>query len=49
MPWKFFADRGGTFTDIVALTPDNQIITHKILSQNPEHYQDAIVQGFEIF
>ena len=45
MPWKFFADRGGTFTDIVALTPDNQIITHKILSQNPEHYQDAIVQG----
>ena len=45
MPWKFFADRGGTFTDIVAITPDNQIITHKLLSQNPELYQDAIVQG----
>jgi len=45
MPWKFFADRGGTFTDIVAITPDNQIITHKLLSQNPERYQDAIVQG----
>jgi 5-oxoprolinase (ATP-hydrolysing) len=45
MPWKFFADRGGTFTDIVALTPDNQIITHKLLSQNPERYDDAIVQG----
>jgi len=45
MPWKFFADRGGTFTDIVAITPDNHIITHKLLSQNPERYQDAIVQG----
>ena len=45
MPWKFFADRGGTFTDIVAITPDNQIITHKLLSQNPERYDDAIVQG----
>ena len=45
MPWKFFADRGGTFTYIVALTPDNQIITHKLLSQNPERYEDAIVQG----
>ena len=45
MPWKFFADRGGTFTDIVAITPDNQIITHKLLSQNPERYKDAIVQG----
>jgi 5-oxoprolinase (ATP-hydrolysing) len=45
MPWKFFADRGGTFTDIIAITPDNQIITHKLLSQNPERYEDAIVQG----
>jgi 5-oxoprolinase (ATP-hydrolysing) len=45
MPWKFFADRGGTFTDIVGITPNNQIITHKLLSQNPERYQDAIVQG----
>ena len=45
MPWKFFADRGGTFTDIVAITPENQIITHKLLSQNPERYQDAIIQG----
>jgi 5-oxoprolinase (ATP-hydrolysing) len=45
MPWKFFADRGGTFTDIVAITPENQIITHKLLSQNPERYEDAIVQG----
>lgn len=45
MGWKFFADRGGTFTDLVAITPNHQIITHKLLSQNPERYSDAIVQG----
>lgn len=43
--WKFYVDRGGTFTDTVAITPDNQIIIHKLLSENPEHYQDAIIQG----
>ncbi|HEY9705432.1 MAG TPA: hydantoinase/oxoprolinase family protein, partial [Allocoleopsis sp.] len=43
--YKFFADRGGTFTDIVAITPANQIIIHKLLSENPEHYQDAVIQG----
>jgi 5-oxoprolinase (ATP-hydrolysing) len=43
--WEFWVDRGGTFTDIVALTPDDLIITHKLLSDNPGHYQDAAVQG----
>ncbi|MDP5337980.1 MAG: hydantoinase/oxoprolinase family protein [Nodularia sp. (in: cyanobacteria)] len=64
---KFFADRGGTFTDIVAVT-DNQVIidnlsrhpdrflivpipgqqwviVYKLLSENPEQYQDAAIQG----
>ena len=64
---KVFADRGGTFTDIVAVT-DNQaiidrlsrhperflivnlpnrqwIIVYKLLSENPEQYQDAAIQG----
>lgn len=45
MKWKFFADRGGTFTDLVAITPDNQIIINKLLSENLEHYQDAVIQG----
>ncbi|MEB3311603.1 MAG: hydantoinase/oxoprolinase family protein [Snowella sp.] len=45
MGWKFFADRGGTFTDFIAITPDHQILTHKLLSQNPERYSDAIVHG----
>ncbi|RMD70666.1 MAG: 5-oxoprolinase, partial [Cyanobacteria bacterium J149] len=43
--WQFWIDRGGTFTDIVALTPENEIITHKLLSENPEHYQSAPIEG----
>ncbi len=43
--WEFWIDRGGTFTDIVALTPEGQVHTHKLLSENPERYRDAAVQG----
>ncbi|NES87499.1 MAG: hydantoinase/oxoprolinase family protein [Moorea sp. SIO2B7] len=43
--WQFWIDRGGTFTDIVAKRPDGQILIHKLLSENPEQYQDAPVQG----
>ncbi|MDH6085085.1 hydantoinase/oxoprolinase family protein [Umezakia ovalisporum] len=64
---KLFADRGGTFTDIVAVTDDQRIIdklskhperfltvpiseqkwviVYKLLSENPEKYQDAVIQG----
>jgi len=34
--WSFWIDRGGTFTDIVAQKPDRSIVTHKLLSENPE-------------
>ncbi len=43
--WQFWIDRGGTFTDIVARTPDGEYRTHKLLSENPERYKDAAVQG----
>ena len=43
--WQFWIDRGGTFTDIVARTPDGRIIIKKLLSENPEHYRDAAIQG----
>ena len=43
--WQFWIDRGGTFTDIVAKRPDGQLVTHKLLSDNPEHYRDAAVAG----
>lgn len=64
---KVFADRGGTFTDLVAVTdsqtiaqrlslsperfqvvalPDQQwVIVYKLLSEQPERYQDAVIQG----
>ena len=43
--WEFWIDRGGTFTDIVARRPDGRLLTHKLLSENPERYADAAVQG----
>ena len=43
--WKIWIDRGGTFTDIVAQNPDGSVLTHKLLSENPEQYRDAAVQG----
>ena len=43
--WQFWIDRGGTFTDIVARRPDGALVTHKLLSENPERYRDAAVQG----
>ena len=43
--WQFWIDRGGTFTDIVAQRPEGTMVTHKLLSENPERYADAAVQG----
>jgi 5-oxoprolinase (ATP-hydrolysing) len=43
--WEFWIDRGGTFTDIVARDPGGSLVTHKLLSENPEQYRDAAVAG----
>jgi 5-oxoprolinase (ATP-hydrolysing) len=43
--WQFFIDRGGTFTDIVARAPDGSLVTRKLLSENPEVYEDAAIAG----
>ncbi|MBT6117422.1 MAG: 5-oxoprolinase, partial [Rhodospirillaceae bacterium] len=43
--WQFWIDRGGTFTDVVARRPDGGIVTHKLLSEDPEQYEDAALQG----
>ncbi len=43
--WHFWIDRGGTFTDVVARTPDGRIRTHKLLSENPNAYDDAAIEG----
>ncbi|HKS62376.1 MAG TPA: hydantoinase/oxoprolinase N-terminal domain-containing protein, partial [Xanthobacteraceae bacterium] len=43
--WDFWIDRGGTFTDVVGRRPDGTLTAHKLLSENPEAYRDAAVQG----
>ncbi len=47
--WQFWIDRGGTFTDVVGRRPEPgggfTLVTHKLLSENPEQYRDAAVAG----
>ncbi|PQO23184.1 5-oxoprolinase [Rhodobacteraceae bacterium WD3A24] len=43
--WDFWVDRGGTFTDIVGRDPDGGLHPLKLLSENPEAYEDAAVEG----
>lgn len=43
--FKFSIDRGGTFTDVVAITPDNEFKTTKLLSEDPANYNDAPTEG----
>ncbi|MGE3691267.1 MAG: hydantoinase B/oxoprolinase family protein [Novosphingobium sp.] len=42
---RFAFDRGGTFTDVVALTPAGKLVTHKLLSEDPGRYPDAISEA----
>jgi 5-oxoprolinase (ATP-hydrolysing) len=41
--WHFWVDRGGTFTDVVARTPGGEMVTAKLLSEDPGRYDDAAV------
>ncbi|MFI6445688.1 hydantoinase B/oxoprolinase family protein [Kitasatospora sp. NPDC050543] len=43
--WQFWVDRGGTFTDVVALSPDGRLLTHKLLSHSPGHPQGSAGSG----
>nr|WP_206078679.1 hydantoinase B/oxoprolinase family protein [Mesorhizobium camelthorni] len=43
--WDFWIDRGGTFTDIIGRSPDGALHPRKLLSENPEAYKDAAIQG----
>jgi 5-oxoprolinase (ATP-hydrolysing) len=46
--WQFWIDRGGTFTDVIALAPEGRIFTHKLLSENPDAYPDAALEGIRV-
>lgn len=43
--WDFWIDRGGTFTDIIGRDPQGGLHPRKLLSENPEAYADAAIQG----
>ena len=43
--WDFWIDRGGTFTDVIGRSPDGALHPVKLLSENPEAYRDAAIQG----
>ncbi|MBF9036205.1 5-oxoprolinase [Rhodobacterales bacterium HKCCE2091] len=43
--WDFWVDRGGTFTDVVGRAPDGSLHPLKLLSENPEAYEDAAIEG----
>ncbi|KPJ57849.1 MAG: 5-oxoprolinase, partial [Planctomycetes bacterium DG_58] len=43
--WDFWIDRGGTFTDVVARDGEGNIHVRKLLSDDPEHYEDAPLEG----
>jgi 5-oxoprolinase (ATP-hydrolysing) len=45
--WEFWIDRGGTFTDVIARAPSGELATLKLLSVDPERYDDAAVAGIE--
>ncbi|MEV0409009.1 hydantoinase B/oxoprolinase family protein [Actinoallomurus sp. NPDC050550] len=46
--WQFWIDRGGTFTDIVARRPDGELLSHKLLSEDPARYRDPAVAGIRL-
>ncbi|MDG2004441.1 MAG: hydantoinase/oxoprolinase family protein, partial [Novosphingobium sp.] len=43
--WRFWVDRGGTFTDVVAHSPAGIWHRMKLLSESPDHYDDAAVEA----
>jgi len=46
--WDFWVDRGGTFTDVIGRDPQGNLHARKVLSENPEAYRDAAVQGIRL-
>lgn len=46
--WDFWVDRGGTFTDVIGRDPHGMLHARKVLSENPEAYKDAAVQGIRL-
>ncbi|USI74325.1 hydantoinase B/oxoprolinase family protein [Sphingomonas morindae] len=48
MRWYFWIDRGGTFTDVVAVDPAGRLHTAKLLSEDPQRREDAAVAAIRM-
>ena len=45
--WNFWIDKGGTFTDVIALSPNNRLFLEKVLSQSQKKNDDPISTGIK--
>lgn len=45
--WEFWIDRGGTFTDVIARAPNGRLHVRKLLSDNPDEYDDATIEAIK--
>ena len=43
--WRFWIDRGGTFTDLVARSPRGELVVRKLLSVQPDRPGDPAVRA----
>ena len=43
--WQFWIDRGGTFTDVIGCGPQGELHTLKLISERPDQYPDAAIEG----
>ena len=43
--WRFWIDRGGTFTDVVARSPQGELLVEKVLSVQPDQLGDPAVRA----
>ena len=47
MGWKFWIDRGGTFTDLVGTSPNGEQIIRKVLSESPGNNFDPAITAIK--
>ena len=47
--WSFFIDKGGTFTDIIAKSPEGNIFVHKVLTDHSKGKEESSLSGISDF
>ena len=45
--WNFWIDKGGTFTDVIARSPNNNLFLEKVLSQSQNKNDDPVSTGIK--